>query len=54
MKKGEYFTRDNLWVKRPGTGEIKAEDYENIIGKKATQDIGRDVQITWDMVEKMR
>lgn len=54
VKKGEYFTRDNLWVKRPGTGEIKAEDYENIIGKKATQDIGRDVQITWDMVEKMR
>ena len=35
IKEGQIFTKDNLWVKRPGTGEIKAKYYENIIGKKA-------------------
>lgn len=52
IKKGEKFTRENLWVKRPGTGEILAEEYENILGKCAIQDIGNDVQITRAMISK--
>lgn len=51
IKAGEIFTKDNLWVKRPGTGEILAEKYESILGKKAKRDIENDTQITWDMVE---
>ena len=51
IKKGGTFTRDNLWVKRPGTGEIPAEQYEELLGKKAAMDIGNDTQIRWDMVE---
>lgn len=51
IKAGEIFTKDNLWVKRPGTGEILAEKYESILGKKAKKDIENDTQITWDMVE---
>tara|TARA_B100001059_G_scaffold74604_1_gene72195 strand:- start:4115 stop:5158 length:1044 start_codon:yes stop_codon:yes gene_type:complete len=39
IKKGELFSKDNLWVKRPGTGPLFAEDYENIIGKISTCDI---------------
>lgn len=50
IKKGELFTKDNLWVKRPGTGEIKAEDYESILGKTAACDIENDTQLKWDMV----
>jgi N-acetylneuraminate synthase len=42
IKKGETFTKENLWVKRPGTGEILAEEYKNILGKIATQDIPND------------
>ena len=52
IKKGETFTKDNLWVKRPGTGKILAKDYEKILGKKATMDIKDDTQITWDMIEQ--
>lgn len=52
IKKGEKFTRENLWVKRPGTGEILAEEYEKILGKCAIQDIGNDVQITRAMISK--
>ena len=36
----------NLWVKRPGTGEILAERFETILGKKATRDIPADVHLT--------
>ena len=51
IKAGELFSKENLWVKRPGTGEIPAEKYEEIIGKRAVADIGNDMQITWDMIE---
>lgn len=52
IKKGEKFTKDNLWVKRPGTGEILAEEYEAILGKKASCDIDNDTQLTRKMIEK--
>ena len=51
IKAGETFTRDNLWVKRPGTGEITAENYEEILGKRAAVYIDNDIQLTWGMIE---
>lgn len=51
IKKGETFTKDNLWVKRPGTGEILAEEYESLLGKKARLDIPDDVHLEYDMIE---
>jgi N-acetylneuraminate synthase len=45
IKKGETFTKENIWVKRPGTGEILAEEYQDLIGKKATSDLENDVQL---------
>lgn len=50
IKRGETFTKDNLWVKRPGTGEIAAIHYEEILGKEAVMDIDRDIQVQWDMI----
>lgn len=52
IRKGEMFTEANIWVKRPGTGEIPASEYECVIGKKSTIDIDDDIQIQWNMVEK--
>lgn len=49
IMKGEILTSDNIWVKRPGTGEIFAKDYENVLGKTALSDINTDVQLTWGM-----
>jgi N-acetylneuraminate synthase len=51
IKKGELFTKDNIWVKRPGTGPIKAVDFENIIGKKAATDILNDQFVDWNNIE---
>ena len=42
IKKGEEFTKDNIWVKRPGTGEILAEEFNNILGKYSLDDIKND------------
>jgi sialic acid synthase SpsE len=51
VKAGECFTKENLWVKRPGTGEILAEHYEQVLGKRAICDIENDTQLRWDMIE---
>ena len=51
IKKGELFSKENIWVKRPGTGQILAKDYDNVLGRNASCDIICDSHITWDMVE---
>jgi len=51
VKKGDFLSEDNIWVKRPGTGEIKAEQYDKIINKKASIDIKKDTQLKWNMIE---
>lgn len=51
ITKGEIFTPQNLWVKRPGIGEIKASCYESLLGKKATCDIPNQTHLTWEMVQ---
>ncbi len=50
IKAGEKFTRDNIWVKRPGTGEIRAEFYEDVLGKIANSDIYDGVHLNKDMI----
>jgi sialic acid synthase SpsE len=42
INKGEEFTLDNIWVKRPGTGEILADSLNSILGKVAAKDIKSD------------
>lgn len=51
IKAGDVFTTDNVWVKRPGTGQILAKDFEQILGKIAKVDISADTHLTWDMIE---
>ena len=47
---GDIFTRDNIWVKRPGTGELHADEYESVLGKSAMTDIGNDVLLKKEMI----
>ena len=51
IKKDEIFTGKNIWVKRPGTGKIKAEKYHQIINKKAKKDILKNTQLTWSDIK---
>jgi len=50
IEEGEVLTYDNIWVKRPGTGEIKAVDFEGILGKTTKTSIRNNEQIRWDQV----
>lgn len=47
IEAGDDFTGENIWVKRPGTGEIKAGDFANVLGRKARRPIPKDRQIKW-------
>lgn len=51
IQKGDLFTHENIWVKRPGTGEILAESFPEILNKKASKDINKNVQLKRDMIE---
>jgi sialic acid synthase SpsE len=45
IKAGETFGPENLWVKRPGTGEILAEEFDSLMGRRAAKDIPIHTQI---------
>lgn len=47
VAKGESFSRENIWVKRPGTGEIKAAHFGQVLGRRAARDLPVNVQIAW-------
>ena len=49
--KGDYFSTDNIWVKRPGTGQIKAEFFDDILNKKSSKNIKKNSQLEWSMVD---
>ncbi len=50
VKAGEAFSAANVWVKRPGTGEIKARDFERVLGGRATRTLPANAQVAWSDV----
>jgi len=50
IKAGEVFTEINVRSIRPGFG-LHPRYLKDILGKKATKDIGRGTPLSWDMVE---
>jgi sialic acid synthase SpsE len=46
VKAGQTFSRDNIWVKRPGTGPILAERLDDVLGRRALRDVAADVHVT--------
>ena len=45
IAKGEVLTKDNIWVKRPGTGKILAAHFNDLLGKTTTRAIANDEQL---------
>jgi N-acetylneuraminate synthase len=45
VKAGDVFSRNNIWVKRPGTGEISAERYDLVLGQRASRAIPTDTHL---------
>ncbi len=48
IAEGEKLTMDNIWVKRPGTGEIHAEHFNSLLGKMVNKVIKRDTQLRFN------
>lgn len=51
IKKGENFTEENIWVKRPGGGDFSVNDFESLLGRKAKVDILGGFQIKKEQVD---
>ncbi|WP_299130570.1 N-acetylneuraminate synthase family protein [uncultured Winogradskyella sp.] len=47
IKAGDELTMDNIWVKRPGTGKILAEYFNDVLGKVALKDIEEGEQLDY-------
>lgn len=45
INKGDKFTKNNIWVKRPGLGDYKAKDLVKVLGKKSKKFIEKDTYI---------
>lgn len=45
---GSTLSKDNIWVKRPGTGEILAAEFPRLLGKHSTRMIPKNTQLQWD------
>ncbi|MDL2263814.1 N-acetylneuraminate synthase family protein [Synergistaceae bacterium OttesenSCG-928-I11] len=52
IEAGEPFSKDNIWVKRPGIGEIRAEYYDGLLGKRALCKIPVDTHIERKMIDE--
>ena len=48
---GEELTTENIWVKRPGTGEIKARQYGEVLGRRVKQSLPRNSQVKWSNLQ---
>ncbi len=44
---GQVLSRENVWVKRPGTGPIKAAELKQVLGRRAARAIAAHQQISW-------
>ncbi|MSU55759.1 MAG: polyhydroxyalkanoate biosynthesis repressor PhaR [Candidatus Taylorbacteria bacterium] len=45
IREGESFSYDNVWVKRPGTGEILASEFERVLKCRAKRFIKKDTHL---------
>lgn len=47
IEAGERLSEENIWVKRPGTGEIKAREYDTVLGRVARRPIRKNGQLRY-------
>ena len=51
IKTGDSLSKENIWVKRPGTGEIKAEYFNKVLGKTSKKNINKGEHLNWSDFE---
>jgi N-acetylneuraminate synthase len=48
---GDIFTKENIWVKRPGIGGLFAERFEDVLGRRALSDLDTDYHLSMTDVD---
>jgi sialic acid synthase SpsE len=51
IRKGDILSTENIWVRKPGTGEISADKFNSILGKTAKKDISGNQQLKWTDIQ---
>ena len=51
IRAGQMFGKDNIWVKRPGTGRILANRFDDVLGRRALRDIPAEVHVNPEDIE---
>lgn len=51
IARGEKFSMENIWVKRPGTGQVRAADLKKILSGRSKANIRKNEQIKWSHVD---
>ena len=49
--KGDRLSKDNIWVKRPGSGQIPASEYSSLLNKRVNRDIKIDEHLSYNDIE---
>ena len=47
LPKGKVIERQDIWARRPGSGEIPAASYFDLIGKRINRDLMKNEQLKW-------
>jgi len=45
IEAGTLLTNDHVWARRPGTGEIPASEYFEVLGRRAARDLSKNQQL---------
>ncbi|WP_407496747.1 N-acetylneuraminate synthase family protein [Pseudooceanicola sp. MF1-13] len=47
LKAGDIIAESDIWARRPGSGEIPADKFDSLIGRRLIRDMKRNTQLRW-------
>lgn len=47
LRAGTVLSEADIWARRPGSGEIPADQFDSLIGRRVTRDLKRNTQLRW-------
>ena len=51
LNPGDIIRESDIWVRRPGDGELKPSDFYKVIGRKVLKNISKNKQLSWSDFE---
>ncbi len=51
LPKGHEIKEDDIWGRRPGSGEISGQDFDEVVGKRVKRAVARNSQLRWSDLE---